>query len=226
MKIPLFDIDGTLVKTGNKLHEQSLIYAFKKVYGVDVSVEEIRTQGMLDNQHIMKVMGSRGLNDGEIKSKIKRMTDTSAEYFKEHKMETQPEVLPGVKNLLEKLKEKKTHLGLLTGNIEQIAWTKLERAGLKDYFTFGGFGSQAYQRVDLVYLAKKHLEKQLGIALSLEDFLVTGDTQKDIQCARDAKVKIITVASGHFDLESLEKGHPDLNVETLEDGRVFDFIAS
>ena len=226
MKIPLFDIDGTLVKTGSELHEQSLIYAFKKVYGIDADVEEIGIQGMLDNQHIIKTMGSRGLNEEEIKSKIKRMAETSAEYFKEHKIQTQPKVLPGVKNLLEKLKEKKIHLGLLTGNIEQIAWTKLERAGLKEYFTFGGFGNQAYQRVDLVYLAKKHLEKQLGIALSLEDFLIVGDTQKDIQCARDAKVKVITVASGHFDLQSLEQGHPDLNVETLEDRRVFDFILS
>ncbi|MCL5746939.1 MAG: HAD hydrolase-like protein [Patescibacteria group bacterium] len=224
MKIPLFDIDGTLVKTGSKLHEQSLIYAFKKVYGVNIDIEGLGIQGMLDNQHIIRVLSPRGLNDEEIKSKIKRMADASAEYFKEHKMQTQPEVLPGVKDLLERLKEKKIHLGLLTGNMEQIAWTKLERAGLKEYFTFGGFGNQAYQRVDLVYLAKKHLEKQLGIALSLEDFLIVGDTLKDIQCARDAKIKVITVASGHFDLQSLEQGHPDLNVETLEDRKVFDFI--
>lgn len=224
MKIPLFDIDGTLVKTGSKLQEQALIYSFKKVYGADIDVQEIRIEGMLDNQHIMRVMGARELSEEKIKEKIKEMTKTAGEYFEKHKNETEPEILAGVKNLLEKLKSKNVHMGLLSGNVGQIGWLKMERAGLEDFFTFGGFGDEAYQRVDLVYLAKKHLEEILKKTLNLEDFIIVGDTPRDVQCAKDAGIKVITVASGHYNLETLAKENPDLNVQTLEDKRVLEFI--
>jgi phosphoglycolate phosphatase len=55
------------------------------------------------------------------------------------------ELLPGIKTLLTALKERSdVKVGLVTGNLEPIAWSKMEALGIKELFTqpcFGGFGS-------------------------------------------------------------------------------------
>jgi phosphoglycolate phosphatase-like HAD superfamily hydrolase len=55
------------------------------------------------------------------------------------------ELLPGITALLRHLKGcDDVKVGLVTGNLESIAWYKMEALGLKDLFTepcFGGFGS-------------------------------------------------------------------------------------
>jgi hypothetical protein len=55
------------------------------------------------------------------------------------------ELLPGIKDLLQALKRMpNTYVALVTGNMETIAWGKMEALSVADLFThprFGGFGS-------------------------------------------------------------------------------------
>lgn len=185
MKIPLFDIDGTLFKTGGQLHQDAFNNAFLTVYGVPAKQRDINPEGMTDRQIIVEVLKLRGMTPEEIRLKIPEATEYMKKYFEEHKNEAKPEVLPGVKKLLTKLKEENISMGVLTGNVEGIAWTKIERAGLRSFFDFGAFGSQSEVRAELVEIARRNAEKVLDRSFQIQDFAIVGDTPKDIKCARD-----------------------------------------
>jgi phosphoglycolate phosphatase len=224
MKIPLFDIDGTLVKTDSPINNDVFAYAAKKVYGIDAYHTEINPEGMTDNQILTEILKLHGLTEKQVKQRIEQNIQVVTDYAREHKDEIKLEVLPGVKNLLTKLKNKQIPMGILTGNVEGLAWTKLERAGIKEFLDFGAFGSQAYRRIELVEIAKKNAEKALRRTFRTEDFMIVGDTPRDIACAREAGIKVIIAATGIFSYEELVKEQPDLLVHTLEDQRVLDFI--
>ena len=63
-------------------------------------------------------------------------------------------LMPGVRELLEALtRQGDTLIGLATGNFEKAAWLKVERGKIREYFRFGGFGSDSSNRVELTKLA-------------------------------------------------------------------------
>lgn len=227
MKIPLFDIDGILFKTGNNVHSKAFAYAFKTIYGINATKDDAGiTEGRVDNQIIFEVLKIHGLSERKIKGRIKRATEAMAQYFELHKSKANPEVLPGVRKLLQKLKKNKTPIGVLTGNVEKIAWTKLKLSGLKSYFEFGAFGDKVFKRVDLVEIAKQNAEKVLGRKVETRELFIIGDTPRDIKCARDAGIKVIAVATGIYSYEELVKEKPDLLVHTLEEEKpILDFIS-
>jgi phosphoglycolate phosphatase len=226
MKIPLFDIDGTLIKTDSPINNDVFAYAAKKVYGIDAYHTEINPEGMTDNQILTEILMLHGLTAEEVKGKITEEIQAVTDYAREHMDEIKLEVLPNVKELLKELKYKQIPMGVLTGNVEGLAWTKLERAGIRDFFDFGAFGSQAFKRVELVELVRKNAEKALNKTFQIQDFIIVGDTPRDIWCARDAGMKVVIVATGLSPFEELAEEKPDLLVRTLEDERVLDFITS
>jgi len=224
MKIPLFDIDGTLFKTANPVHKDAFTYAFKKVYGQPARQDETGPEGKTDSQILVEVMQIRGFPAEETRKKLKTAMQAMTEYFDEHKLDVNPEILPGVKELLLKLKENNIPAGVLTGNVEGIGWTKIERAGIRDLIGFGAFGDKTEIRAELVEIARKTAEIQYGKSFQTNDFVIVGDTPRDIKCARDTGIKVIAVATGIFSYEELFGDKPDLLVNTLEDKKVFDFL--
>lgn len=226
MKIPLFDIDGTLFKTANPIHYDAFTNAFKNVYKVfDANQKEISPEGMLDNQIIIDVLKLHGFSEEKIKEKLKTATMEMSKYVSNNLKEGSFSPLPGVKELLIALKSKNIPLGILSGNVEDIAWSKIENAGLIDYFQFGGFGDEAFKRVDLIEIARVKAEKVLNKNLEIKDFVIVGDTPKDIKCARDGGIKVIAVATGIYSYEDLEIEKPDLLLKSMEEKeKVLDFL--
>lgn len=226
MKIPLFDIDGTLVKTGSAINQDAFHFAVKKVYGIDAYHHEINPEGMVDNQILVEILKLHGLTEEQVREKIDKEIQAVSDYAKEQEPNIQLDVLPGVVELLEKLKEQNIPMGALTGNVEGLAWMKLHKAGLKEYIQFGAFGSQAHIRAELVEIARKNAHKTLGKEFRTGDFVIIGDTPKDIQCARDAGIGVAAIATGKFSYEELAKAKPDVLVHDLSSGgeKVLDFI--
>lgn len=225
MKIPLFDIDGTLVKTANPFHKKAFHYAFERVYKIDAYDSEINPEGMTDNQIILEVLKLHGLNEIEIKKNIKTATDLMAYFFVGSKNDMEIKPLGGVIELLSNLKSQDIPLGILSGNVEEIAWTKLEIGGIKNFFVFGAFGDKAFKRVDLVEIARQNAQKTLGRNFETSNFVIVGDTPKDIKCARDAGINVIAVSTGIYSFEDLDKEKPDLLVKSLEEKeKIIDFL--
>ncbi len=144
----LFDIDGTLLVTGGA-GAVAWQRAFEELYGVEANIEEHTHAGMTDPKIteivFHEVMGREG-SDAEraevIASYLGHLTDTVAEsdgYV----------VMPGIEELLPRLVEEGILLGVVTGNIESAAHTKLARADLNRFFAFGGYGSDSRDRTEL-----------------------------------------------------------------------------
>lgn len=226
MKIPLFDIDGTLVKSGSDINRDAFHYAVKKAYGIEAYHTEIDPEGMVDNQIVVEVLKLHGLTENEILANLPQEIEAVVEFAENNKSEIKLEVLPGVFELVKQIKNLNTPMGALTGNVEGLAWIKLESVGLKQYISFGAFGSQAHVRSELVEIARKNASKKFNKEFKTEDFVIIGDTPKDILCAREAGIKVIAIATGKFSYEKLKNENPDLLIESLEGNieRVIDFL--
>lgn len=226
MKIPLFDIDGTLFRVESPIHDNAFSFAFDKVYKQPATIYEIQCEGMTDSQIIVEVLKLRGIDPKETRKKLQTAIQAMVEYFAEHKREVNTEALPGVKDLLFKLKARNIPVGVLTGNVEEIGWTKIENAGLRNLIEFGAFGDKTEVRSELVEIARENAEIQFNKVFNTNNFVIIGDTPRDIQCARDTGIKVIAVATGIFPYDELVEYKPNLLVHTLEDQKVYDFISS
>src|SRR5438309_4254918 len=108
MKIPLFDIDWTLLKGGNKVHNDAFDYVFKTIYNCpEASVNDLSRDGMIDNQIIVEVLKLYGIDAHTVKEKIAQAVEVMAEYFLQHNRDNQQSIpLLGSKGLLIELKQK------------------------------------------------------------------------------------------------------------------------
>ncbi len=226
MKITLFDNDWTLIRGRNKAHLDSFDYAVKKIFGLDVSIREVAVEGRIDSQILLIMLESQGIHPDEAKVKIPKLFQEMVKYFRSHEDDGDYTPMPGAPELLKELKKRNTLIGVLTGNVEEIGWYKLEKAGLKQYIDFGAFGSEAYRRSDLVPIALEKAQK-LQQNLTLQDLVLVGDSPLDVQCAKDAGVKIIAVAAADFSTEQLSKAEADLVVNSLQNQEeILNFLTS
>jgi phosphoglycolate phosphatase-like HAD superfamily hydrolase len=124
--------------------------------------------------------------------------------------------LPGVNDLLELLANNGTLLGLVTGNLEPIAWGKLKSIHIDHYFKLGGFGSDNMNRTELVKTAVKKAQDDFNFNGTV---FVIGDTPRDIKAGFEANAKTIAVATGTYSKEELEEYGADFVFDDLRNGK-------
>lgn len=126
-KIPLFDIDWTLLKGGvnNKLHHEAFNFTLHNIYNKsDAFFGDVNAEGSIDTRILIEVLKLHGIPEEESKIKMPIATKTMADYFLEHANEGAFEPMPGVVDLLSDLKARGVLLGLLTGNVREIGWER------------------------------------------------------------------------------------------------------
>lgn len=198
MKLILFDVDGTLLKT-SKAHVDSFEVAFKKV--CDVNGTGGGYDGYTSPQIIYDVLERNGFSKDKIKEKYDEIVKVLIETAKEKISKEKLIILPGVEELLKELSEKDILMGLVTGNMEEIARFKFKKLGLTDYFKVGGFGSDDFSRTNLVKIAIKRAE---NLRFKGNDVFLVGDTPRDVKAGKGAGVKVIAVATGSYSKEDLK----------------------
>jgi phosphoglycolate phosphatase-like HAD superfamily hydrolase len=128
--------------------------------------------------------------------------------------ELRPILMPGVEETLKHLAARGAALGVATGNLEMIGWIKVERAGLREWFRFGGFSDHFPVRSELVGNALKKARELAGADASV---CVVGDTPRDIEAAHANGLPVIAVATGHFSFDELLQHRPEVCTTTLAD---------
>ncbi|MBS1267167.1 MAG: Pyrophosphatase PpaX [Candidatus Woesearchaeota archaeon] len=221
-KLILFDIDGTLIKSC-RVHWESFCEAFSKVYGIETSIDVIDHCGMTDMQVVLNVLEKKGMPRDKILEKIPKTKQVMINYYNENKHKGKVRAYKGVLELLSKL-SKDNLLGLVTGNLEPIAYGKLEKANLNQFFKLGGFGSDHMIREELVKIAITRATSQHGFYYE-NNVILIGDTPKDIEAGKKAGVKTIGVAQKNYSVKELSKA--DVVLENLSNTeKVFDIINS
>jgi len=208
MRLFLFDIDGTLIKSGGA-GRKSLDATFKELYGLDNAMKGINPHGKTDPV-IVKEIFKKKLKREPSGSETQKVFVKYLKYLEYYISKLDGyEILPGVVQFLEVLKNDSL-LGLATGNIEEGAKIKLKPSGLLRYFSFGGYGSDSEVRTEIVRKAiERGKKKAIQLGKSITEIYVVGDTHHDIICARKVKAFSVAVATGVYSKEELLRHSPD-----------------
>jgi phosphoglycolate phosphatase-like HAD superfamily hydrolase len=122
--------------------------------------------------------------------------------------------MPGVEQVLDHLARRGALLGVATGNLEVIGWVKVEQAGLREWFRFGGFSDHFPIRSELVGAAADKAREMAGRGANI---CVVGDTPRDIEAARANFLSVIAVATGNYSFDELLKYQPEVCATSLGD---------
>lgn len=211
----LYDIDGTLItldKTGRWVYQKAL----SEVLGKEISIEHIDWLGTTDIEIIHKIVEENGFFGRESIIKMFQIFERISLLFKEI-VEKTPEklrILPYAYEIVRWSYENYYNC-LLTGNIKEVAYMKLSPFGLGEFFPVGAFGDERKDRVKLVPMAIKRAEEYYNT--KFDDFLVIGDSHRDIIAAKGNNIKSVVVPTGKMSKEELQKYQPDFLIETLND---------
>ena len=102
------------------------------------------------------------------------------------------ELLLHPRDTLAFLRERRTPLGIATGNIRAGAEEKLAVAELASWFELGGYGCDSPLRAELVARAIARGRERHDVA----EVIVVGDTVHDIAAARACNATVCAVATG------------------------------
>jgi len=220
MKLLLFDVDATLVLTGGA-GLRALNRAFQRLYSVDNAMYAIAPQGKTDPAIVREIFHKNMPGHAPEAALIANILETYLEFLKEEVAHSDSyEVLPGIAEILNELSGREgVVLGLATGNIETGARIKLQRGDLNRFFAFGGYGSDAEDRVLLVRRAVENAYLQHGRMIDGQDTFVIGDTPLDITAGRSAGCRTVGVATGQYSAEHLREAGADFVIANFRDDR-------
>jgi phosphoglycolate phosphatase-like HAD superfamily hydrolase len=217
IKAVLWDIDQTLLSTGGA-GAVAWQRAFQELYGVEANIDEHTRAGMTDPEIteiiFAEVIGREGSPEEHaavVAKYLECMPDAVAE-------SKGYEVKPGIAEILPRLAEAGIVQGLVTGNVEPAARIKLARGDLDRYFTFGGYGSDARDRVEVTRHAIERGGEVTGTALDLTATIAVGDTPRDVSAGHGAGIRVVGVATGAYSVAEQREAGADWAIPDVTDG--------
>lgn len=221
MPVLLFDIDGTLLQS-HGVGRRSVNAALTSLAGDTFDFSDITFSGKTDQQIFREVLEAAtrcGLEVGEIDTCAPRFGELYHDEMTARLPEATVEALPGAVDLVRQLADDGVEMGLLTGNLEPLAYAKVERIGLgRDEFPFGAFGSDHADRNALPAVAAERAAEHFGREVATEDLVIIGDTPRDIACGHAAGCTVVAVATGRYSADKLREA--DVVLGSLEDFRL------
>lgn len=220
--VALFDIDGTLMTTGGA-GRRAMRAAFGEVVDAPHALDDVKLGGKTDPMILregLEVIG-RAYDAALVEQILERYLERL-----EAEVARSPgyHVFDGVLTILDHAHALNAAVGLGTGNVERGAQVKLARGALNDRFAFGGFGSDAEDRTELIRAGAERGAARLGRLLSECRVIVIGDTPRDVRAAHGIGAVCLAVATGGYDVSALQKAGADLVVERLDDPRALAFL--
>jgi phosphoglycolate phosphatase len=223
VRILLWDIDGTLIRSVRiDAYKTYLIPALEDVFGTSGQLSQMRVSGTTDLQIVAEALRDEGFTHDDVRKRLDHLRERFMEEMQKAtgNGERLFEILPGVREVLQAVADHPRYSSaLVTGNIEQAAYHKIELVGLSAFFELpGAFGDESHNRNDLPALAAERIRKQLQLDLAPEQFIIIGDTPNDIECARHFGARSLAVGTGRFySEEEIRKCGPDAWLADLSD---------
>ncbi len=210
----LFDIDGTLANTHGGVHFNSFHKALREVYGCEGRIDPVPVHGNTDLGILRDALVYHGKMPSDFEARLPQARAVMCAEVAAHVQDMDVQVCPGIAALLRELRERGKLIGVVTGNLEEIGWAKLERGGLRSYFDFGSFSDTREKREE-IFRHGAELARQLGGPDTRVCFV--GDTPNDVRAAAHLGLPVVAVATGIYSAEELEKEAPTRWVRTCEE---------
>jgi phosphoglycolate phosphatase len=212
----LFDIDGTLITTGGA-GAVAWRRAFEELHDVSVDIRETTEAGMTDPE-VARAALRYALEREPTQRELARAMSTYLQHLPSAvESSSGYRVMPGVVALLRRLIEAGALVGITSGNVESAAHIKLARGRLNGFFSFGGYGSDSSDRVELTRRALERAKLVSRGPLDLHSCLGVGDTPRDVLAAHGAGISSVGVATGNYSVEELRRAGADHVLATLEE---------
>lgn len=218
-RLVLFDIDGTILNGGalwRECFEGAMAACFPGMKWPRISFS-----GKTDRQICREFFEAMGVAPDRIDTDTDRVLDAYLSRADECLRHRAAEVaeLPGVRRLLESLSgTSEVVLGLLTGNVERGAKLKLQALAMDQYFLFGAYGDDHWDRYELPAIAARRAQEVCGKRFSGKEIVIIGDTPHDVNCGKSIGVRAIAVGTNSsIKKEALHAAEPDAYFDDLSD---------
>jgi phosphoglycolate phosphatase-like HAD superfamily hydrolase len=220
-KFVFFDVDETLVYQKGSVRA-AMALALQEVYGQTGPIEDYVMDGKTDPQIFRELLSLAGFSEEAVERKLDHACDAYCRTYPKVAKQIGIEACPGAAELLQTLSKEaqagEVTLGLLTGNLECVAFFKLETVGIDvTIFKLGAFGSDASDRNTLAKIAKQRASKMLGKKISDQNVIIIGDTPHDIKCAQAINAGVVSVSTGRYSSQELEFYQPTFSFPNLTD---------
>ena len=214
-RLLLFDIDGTLIHSGGAGIE-ALKRALKERFGIEDDLHDIEFAGMTDSGIVVSILNKHKIPASA--ENVAAFLDSYVHLLSNELPRRKGKLLPGVLELLEKLKGRKhVVLALLTGNVSRGAQLKLGHYGVWHFFEFGAFADDHHDRNQLGPFARARAKEKHGREFSADEIDVIGDTPRDIACGKALGARTIAVATGSWSRDNLAQHQPDILIDNFSD---------
>jgi len=214
----LFDIDGTLLRSRDRVHFDSFAASVQRVTGFEITLGGILLHGNTDTAILREACRQAGIPAQLLEERVEAILEAMRNSVAERRHELDLALMPGVEDVLRHLAQKGALLGVATGNLEAIGWIKIEKAGLREWFRFGGFSDHFPIRGELVAHAAWKAREMAGTGNCRDaNVCVVGDTPRDIEAAHSNSLPVIAVATGRCSFDELLECKPEACVSSLAD---------
>lgn len=202
----LFDIDGTLLNSRDAVHYFAFHHALTRVFACDAKIDDVPVHGNTDIGILRAVLRREGFADAEIDAGLPQMFSLMCAEVQRNSGNMRLELCPAIGELLSRLHAEGKLLGTATGNLEAIGWLKLEKAGVRQMFSFGSFCFPLEYRTDILKQGVSLARERLGSQASV---YIVGDTPLDVEAAQRVNAPVIAIATGIYPFEELLACRPD-----------------
>jgi len=218
MRLVLFDIDGTLIRS-SRIGRKVVAQALTDVFGTAGPIRHLSFAGKTDLAIILDLMMAEGLSESEIRLNLPHVYNQMVVHARRFFPQAGLTACPGIGDLLKHIVNSgRNVLGIQTGNINLTAPLKLQAAAIEpEQFSIGAYGSDAIDRSDLIPIAWARAKRKTGRSFTGEDTIVIGDTPADIDCAKVNGATSVAVSTGSYSGAELAKSGPTYLLDNLVD---------
>jgi len=212
-KAYLFDIDGTLLRSRDRIHYDSFFECVREVMGHELDLSGVTLHGNTDPGILRDAFLQTTVDDSHWRASLEEVLERMRTTVAARRDRMQLVRMPAIEETLEHLAAKGAVLGVATGNLEAIGWLKIETIGLRRWFRFGGFSDRYLDRADMIAHAAELAREVAGPDATV---CVVGDTESDIAAARANRLPTIAVATGNQSFDQLMQMRPEVCATSLQ----------
>jgi phosphoglycolate phosphatase-like HAD superfamily hydrolase len=225
-RLVLWDIDHTLIETrgfGTQLYHA----AFKAVTGRTVE-HDVPITGQTELAIVSQALLAHGIEPTDdlverYRIELARQYEANAAELSHH-----GRALPGARNAIAELAQVKGVVqGLLTGNLREVAHTKVSAFGLDQHIDWdaSAFGDDNPVRAQLVEIARRLANIKYDNSFTSSNTVIIGDSDNDVRSAHEGGALAIAVASGGSTEAELRSAGAETVLADLTDaGKLVDAV--
>lgn len=178
---------------------------------------DISSSGLTDMQIITYLVHNHGISYQTIFENMSSVIKITNHKFQKYLSFYPVELLDKTEEtLLELSMRDNVILGLSTGNVESVCLNKTKYTGIDDYFTFGSFGDEVFDRNQLLKLTKHRLQKNNNFTRK-DIALHVGDSILDMSSAKKVGFIPIGVTTGKYSEDELRRAGAKFVFDKLPD---------